>query len=222
VTALEFAVRDVVAAEHAVAPHLVAKLRVTETSGDAVHALLLRCQVKIDAQRRRYGDAEAGGLLDLFGPRERWTDTLRPFLWIHATAVVQGFTGVTDVDLVLPCTYDVEVTASRYLHALRDGAVPLELLFSGTVFARGASGYEVTQLPWDREARYDLPVATWRELMDRFFPNAAWLRLDRDTLDALGRYKSERGLLTWDETVTALLDRAAPERPVVDRPRVTR
>jgi hypothetical protein len=214
VTELEFAVRDVVAEDYAVSPQLIARLRVTETSGGSVHALLLRCQVKIDVQRRRYGDGEAAGLLDLFGPRTRWADTLRPFPWIHATAVVQGFTGATDVDLVLPCTYDVEVTASKYLHALRDGAVPLELLFSGTVFARGATGYEVTQIPWDREARFDLPVATWRGLMDRYFPNTGWLRLHRDTLDALGRYKSEHGLLSWDDAVTALLDAAGDRRRV--------
>jgi hypothetical protein len=204
-TVLRFVVDDVLPEPYAVVPNLVAKLRIEETTGEPVHALALRCQVKIDAHRRPYTDAEEAGLLDLFGPRTRWADTLKPFLWMHATAMVQGFTGSTEVDLVLPCTYDFEVAGAKYLHALREGAIPLEFLFSGTVFARGSTGFAVTQIPWDREARCELPVRTWRALMDRWFPNAGWLRLDRDTLDALGRYKSARGLTTWDETLSTLL-----------------
>jgi uncharacterized protein DUF6084 len=211
-TELAFAVLDIAPEPYSLAPNLVARLRIEETSGDAVHAALLRCQVKIDAQRRPYSDAEEAALLDLFGPRQRWADTLRAFSWLHATALVQGFSGACEVDLVLPCSYDVEVSGSRYLQAVRDGVVPLELLFSGTVFARGGSGFEVSQIPWDREARYDLPVATWRALMDQHFPNSGWLRLDVDTLDALGAYKSARGLTTWDETMASLL--AAREQVV--------
>jgi hypothetical protein len=202
---LSFAVLDIRPEPYAVAPNLLARLRIEETSGDAVHAALLRCQVKIDVRRRSYSDAEEAGLLDLFGPRRRWADTLKPFPWMHTTAMVPGFGGSCEVDLVLPCSYDVEVSGARYLQAVRDGAVPLEFLFSGTVFARGASGFEVTQIPWDREARYDLPVATWRRLMDQYFPNAGWLRLHVETLDALAAYKAAHGLTSWDETMANLL-----------------
>jgi hypothetical protein len=165
----------------------------------------LRAQVRIEAQKRRYDDAEERGLLDLFGPRERWVDTLKPFLWLHTTTMVQGFTGSTEVELVLPCTYDFEVAGAKYLQALRDGDIPLLLLFSGTVFSRGATGFEVAHIPWDKEASYRLPVRIWREMMDRHFPNAGWLRLDRDTLDALSHFKGSRGLITWEETFAALL-----------------
>lgn len=208
-TDLEFTVLDVVAEPYGAAPNLVAKLRIEETSGEPVHALVLRAQVRIDAHRRPYGPAEEQGLLDLFGPRNRWADTLKPFLWMHATAVVPGFDGSTDVDLALPCTYDFDVAGAKYLHALRNGSVPLELLFSGTVFARGETGFSVTQIPWDREARHEMPVAVWRELMDQYFPGAGWVRLDRDTLDALSRYKSTRGLTTWEAALGQLLAEAA-------------
>lgn len=214
-TELAFAVLDIRPEPYSFAPNLLARLRIEETSGDAVHAALLRCQVKVDAQRRPYSDVEEAALLDLFGPRERWAQTLRSFSWLHATAQVPGFSGACEVDLVLPCSYDVEVSGARYLQGVRDGLVPLEFLFSGTVFARGASGFEATQIPWDREARYDLPVATWRALMDQHFPNAGWLRLSVDTLDALAAYKSARGIATWDETVAALLDPAAARGQVV-------
>ena len=57
--------------------------------------------------------------------------------WLHASTVAQGFTGRTEIDLPLPCTYDFEVSGTTYLHALRDGEIPLLFLFSGTVFTAG-------------------------------------------------------------------------------------
>ena len=104
--------------------------RVAAVGDDPVHAIALRCQVRIEPLRRGYSDDEAAGLLDLFGPRERWSTTQRTFLWQHSTAMVPGFSGATQVDLPLECTYDFEVAAAKYLHALRDGtirsAVPLQ------------------------------------------------------------------------------------------------
>jgi hypothetical protein len=208
-TRLEFFVEDILPEPYSASPNLLAKLRIEETTGEPVHALALRAQVRINAHRRPYSSEEERGLLDLFGPRKRWAETLKPFLWMHASAMVQGFTGTTEVDLVLPCTYDFEVAGAKYLHALRDGTIPLELLFSGTVFSRGDSGYAVTQIPWDRESSYELPVRHWRALMDHYFPHSGWLRLDRDVLDALVHYKGVHGLTTWEQTLSTLLDEAA-------------
>ena len=106
------------------------------------------------------------GLLDLFGERGRWPSTLKSFLWLQCSTLVQGFTDSTDVDLPLPCTFDFEVAASKYLNALRDGMIPLELLFSGTVFTRGATGFGVEQVPWDPNRGSYRPVEAWRRLMD--------------------------------------------------------
>ena len=47
-------------------------VRVEETSGERVHALALRAQVRIEPQRRRYDDTEEQALLDLFGDRSRF------------------------------------------------------------------------------------------------------------------------------------------------------
>ena len=49
-------------------------------------------------------------------------------------------------------------------------------------------------MPWHRDATYRMPVRVWRELMDRYFPNSGWLRLQRETLDALMRFKARRAL----------------------------
>lgn len=200
-----FIVADIFAEPYAVAPQLTARLRITESTGQTIHAIALRCQVRIEPQRRRYDEAEQNGLRGLFGERHRWVDTLKPFLWMQCNTTVQGFTGATETDLVLPCTYDFDVVGSRYLHALDAGSVPLTLLFSGTVFTKGAHGFGVQQVPWDCEARYDLPVTVWGDVMRSYFPNSGWIRLDHDVLAALADYRSRHGLMTWEETVQTLL-----------------
>jgi hypothetical protein len=210
-TALGFTVLGVDPEPHAVAPNLLARLRIEETTGEVVHALALRCQVRIEPQRRHYDAPEEHGLLDLFGPRERWADTLRSFPWLHVTALVQGFRGSTEVSLPLPCTYDVEVAAAKYLQALGDGDIPLNLLFSGTVFTRGHNGFGVEQIPWHHEAQHRLPVRVWRDLMDNHFPGQGWVRLDRDTLGALARYRAVNMHTSWDDALNALLAAGAVE-----------
>jgi hypothetical protein len=204
-TALTFSVLEIAAEPYTVGPQLTARLQVEESTGAVIHAIALRCQVRIEPQRRAYSEAEEQGLLALFGGRERWRDTLKPFLWMQCNAMVQGFRGQTEVDLALPCTYDFEVTGSKYLHALREGTVPLALLFSGTIFTRGATGFGVEQVPWDCEASHPLPVAVWREMIEFNYPHTGWLRLDRDVIDAVARYRADRGLTSWDATVESLL-----------------
>ena len=212
-TELTFTIADLFAEPYAVAPALTARLRITESTGAIIHAIALRAQVRIEPQRRAYTGDEERALLDLFGTRDRWYDTLKPFMWMQASSMVQGFTNITEVDLALPCTYDFEVSASKYLHALRDGAISVVLLFSGTVFIRGERGFGVEQVPWDREARYEMPISVWRTMIDQYYPGSGWLRLDRDVIEALARHKSDRGLTSWDETVRELLAAVAePQR----------
>jgi hypothetical protein len=196
---------------YAVTPVLSACVAVT--ADEAVHAIALRAQVRIDPRRRSYTDGETAGLLDLFGPRERWADTQRTFLWQHSTTMIQGFSTSTEVDLPLACTYDFEVAAAKYLNALADGAVRLQFLFSGTIFTPGTAGFSVRQVPWDCEDNYDMPVAVWRELMATHYPQSGFVRLRHDTVAALLAYKSARGLLDLDSAVESLLDSAREEVP---------
>jgi Family of unknown function (DUF6084) len=206
VSDVTFAVLAVAPEPYAVTPVLTARLGIAAIGDQPVHAIALRCQVRIEPLRRGYTDEEAAGLLDLFGIRERWSTTQHTFLWQHTSAMVPGFVGATQVELPLECTYDFEVTAAKYLHALRDGSIPLQFLFSGTVFTKGRTNFAVQQIPWDREDHYDMPVSVWRDLIDLHFPNSGWVRLTHDTVDALVAYKSAHGLLGLDAAVTALLD----------------
>ncbi len=197
---------------YAAVPTLLFQVRVREVSGVDLHAMTLRTQIRIEPQRRRYDAGDAGRLFELFGSSGQWGETLKPFLWAHVDRVVPGFTGATEVDLPLVCTYDFEVATAKYLHALRDGDVPLLFLFSGTLLARSpAGGVTVEPIAWHHEAAYRLPVATWRAMMDLYFPASGWLRLPIETLDALQDFKSRRALPTWQQALEVLLKEAGAE-----------
>lgn len=201
---LDFEVLGVAPDPYAAAPTLVFRLRVSETTGATVHSVALRSQIRIEPQKRRYSPAEEERLLALFGETPRWGDTLKPFLWTHASTMVAGFTGTTEVDLPVACTYDFEVAAAKYLHSLGDGEVPLVLLFNGTVFS--ASGVE--PVPWHKEAHFKMAARVWRGLMDLYFPNRGWVRIHKDTLDDLERFKASRALPTWEQAIEVLLKEA--------------
>jgi hypothetical protein len=198
---------------HAAAPTLMFRLRAEVGADTPVHAMALHCQLQIEPRSHRYAQAEGERLYELFGEPERWHDTLRPLLWTHASVLVPRFEGTIDVDVPITCTYDLEVTAAKYFHALEDGEIPLLFLFSGTIFFVGDQRFNVTPVPWDKEAAYRLPIHLWRELMDRYFPNCTWLRLRRESLDALCRFKGRHALTTFDDAVEALLARANAQEP---------
>ncbi|MBV8932714.1 MAG: hypothetical protein JO285_09235, partial [Kutzneria sp.] len=187
---LAFDCVDVRPQRYSTAPTLVFRLRIAEVNAAPVHAIALRVQIRIEPQRRSYDEQEAELLTSLFGDRSRWGETLKPMQFATASVMVPSFTGSGEVDVEVPCTYDLEVAAGKYFHALRDGVIPMILLFSGTVFATSEQGFWVQQIPWHQEATYRLPVRVWGELMNTYFPNEAWLRVTRETVDAMLRYKS--------------------------------
>jgi hypothetical protein len=210
VSELDFTVRDVLPDRYAATPTLAVHLRVVDPGGDPVHALALRVQVMLEPQRRAYSDAEAARLLDQYGDRSRWSGTVRPSLFATCSLVAPGFTGGADVDLPLPCSYDLEVSSARYLQALDDGEVPLLFLFSGTVFRIGGRGLRVEPVPWHAEATHRMPVAVWRELVDLHWPDSGWLRLPRGTLRALQEHRARIGATSWEATMADLLAVGVP------------
>ena len=203
-TELAFGCTKARAERYAATPTLSFALTITETTGVQVQAIALRCQIRIEPHRRRYSDVEARRLNDLFGDPSRWAETVKPIQLATVSTMVPGFSSVTETDLRVPCTYDLEVASARYLQGLDDGTVPLLLLFSGTVF----TGQGVELIPWSRETSYRMPVSVWQDVVDEHFSGSAWLRCGQDTLDALSAFKAARALPTWDATLTALLEAA--------------
>jgi uncharacterized protein DUF6084 len=208
---LRFRVEDAAALAHAAAPTLRFTLVVESPELRDVRSLLLDVQVQIAARRRPYAPSEQALLLDLFGAPERWGTTLRTLPWTRTTLVVPGFEGETRVALDVPCTYDFEVAATRYLLGLEDREVPLELLFSGTVFYAGeGGGLQAVRIDWRSEAEYRLPVSVWRATMDGHFRGTTWLRLSRESFERLSAFRQRRALVSWEDTLAALLDEGAP------------
>lgn len=209
---LDFRVEGAEVLEYAAAPSLLFKLRVENLEEEPIRSVSLNTQVRIAATQRHYDTAEQERLLEVFGEPHRWGNTLRSLLWTHTTLQVSPFSGSTVVDMPVPCTYDLEVVASKYFYALEDGEVPLEFLFSGTVFYEGEDGrLQIARISWEKEAEFRLPVRLWKEMMEHYFPNSAWIKLRKDVFDQLYDYKVRMGLPTWEAAVEVLLSASEQE-----------
>ena len=207
---LSFSVDSAEAVTFAASPMLSFKLRIRNAnSEEKIQSIGLRCQIQIEPTKRKYSATEQAQLFELFGEPERWGRTVRSMLWVHTNAMVPPFQGETVVDLPVPCTFDFNVAATKYFGGLEDGLVPLNLMFSGTVFFESSDcGLQIEQIAWDKEAAFKLPVSVWREMMDHYYPNTAWLCLRRDVFERLSQYKMEHAIPTWEQAVEALI----PER----------
>jgi hypothetical protein len=196
---------------YAAVPQLAFCLRISEAGSSGptpIQSVLLRCQLRIEPTRRHYESEDPHRLADLFGRPERWGQTMRSMLWTHAQAVVPAFTGSTVIELPVPCSYDFNVAATKYFAALEDGAVPLCLLFSGTIFYEDEGGaLQVAPVSWERQCDYRLDVSLWREMMDHYYPNTAWLEVHKDLFRRLLDYRTRHGLPNWEMTLERLLAR---------------
>ncbi len=199
---LSFEVEAVTAVPFAAVPSIAFRIRAANSGSEVIQTVVLRCQIQIEPARRRYTAQDQKRLSDLFGEVSRWGQTLRPMLWTHAIAVIPSFQGSIASELSVPCTFDFNVAATKYFYGLEEGAVPVCLQFSGTVFYLNDGGaLQTAPLSWNQEARVDLPVQVWKDMMDAHYPATAWLCLRRDVFDRLYRYKVDNMIPTWEEAM---------------------
>jgi hypothetical protein len=210
---LNFEVISAEVAHYSVIPLLIFKMHiVNENEEEQIQNISLKCQIMLTVNQRRYNAEEKAKLKELFGEPERWGKTLRTFLWTNVNTVVPRFTGSTTVELPVPCSYDFEVVSTKYFNALEDGEIPLNFLFSGTIFYQDEEGnLQIAQISWSKEANYRLPVALWKDAIETAFPNTAWIRMQKDVFDQLYQYKIANGLITWEEALTRLLRASGEE-----------
>ena len=214
---LGFKVTGLDPATQGMVPLLSFQVEITNTpAGERVHSVLLQAQIQLQVTQRRYSASEKEKLRELFGPPEQWRDTLRAKLWTIAAANVPAFTGTTTAALTVPCTFDLNVAATKYFHGLDDGDVPLLFLFSGSVFYEAADGrLQVQPISWKSECAWKMPVSAWHELMDHHYPGIAWLALSRENFERLYAYRRAHHLATWDRALEQLLpEYANTEVPV--------
>lgn len=191
---------------YAASPLLTLRLRITEGSGRRIDTIALKAQIQIDPRKRKYTPSEERKLVELFGETHRWGETLRAVHWTYASIMVPPFAGTTEVDIPIPCTYDFEIASSKYFDALEDGEVPLLLLFSGMMFPKAEQGFSAEMVPWDLECSYRMAARLWRDTMNQYFPNQAWIRIDKETFDQLYRFKIRYGFLSWEQTLAKLFE----------------
>jgi hypothetical protein len=204
---LQLSIEGADVVQFAAAPLLSFQVRIANrASEEIVHTIAMRAQILIEVTRRKYDAGEQARLQDLFGEPDRWGQTLRNMLWTHASVVVPRFTGSVLAEIPVPCTFDFNVAATKYFHGLSAGDLPLCFQFSGNVFYQGADGaLQVAPISWEKEAKYRLPLKVWKDLMDMYYPNSAWLALRKDVFDKLYEYKVREGIPTWEEAIDRLL-----------------
>jgi hypothetical protein len=154
---LSFHVERVSIISPAAAPTLSFAVRVRATPALPIRSLILYTQIRTES-----------------GP-----------LWVQTIAHVPGFTRESRFELPVSCTRDFELSNARYFEALEkgeDGAIPVRFLFGGTMYYRDRRGaLRAILIPSDHEARFQLPVAAWREAMKNRFRSAPWLPLSPET-----------------------------------------
>ena len=208
---LTFSVEGAEAIPFAASPTIAFQLRIANPMpAQEIQNIALRCQIMIEPQRRHYTAGERQGMRDLFGEPDRWGQTLRPLLWTHASVTVPEFTTSTTVKMPVACTFDFNVASAKYFHAVEADDIPLLFQFSGTIFSSAPDGaMQIAQIGWDKDSRFRLPSAVWKNMMDLYYPNSAWLRLSRDVFNRLNDYKQTRGLATWEQALESLLPAVA-------------
>jgi hypothetical protein len=204
---LNFFVSGVDAAVKGLVPLLHFKLEISNQPPDeTIQSVILQAQIQIQAPQRAYSPNEKEKLFELFGPLEQWGQTLRNKLWTHANTIVPAFTGSTETTLSVPCSFDLNLAATKYFYGIEEGEVPLLFLFSGTTFYAGADGrLQVQQISWNKESTYRMAVQVWKDVMEQHYPNTSWLYLGRDVFERLCAFKRRSGVATWEQAMERLL-----------------
>jgi len=203
----EFEITAVRALERAATPTLSFTARARDASGIQIYTIALTVMVTIEPGNRSYDPAARERLVELFGEPERWANTTGAFRWAQVDKLVPSFAGEVEFEIELPCTYDHEIAATKYLAGAADGVAPLRMHLNGTLFYRGEDGQlQLMLLPWDRSIRFELPIATWRGMIADHYPESAWVRLSEGTLRRLTERKAQDGSPTFDACVADMLD----------------
>ena len=202
----ELAITGVDWQRFATAPTLLFQCNINEPSGRDVYTVALSCQINIDPAKRRYEPDTREALIELFGEPQRWGATTRSFVWGRSDVLVPSFRGATAFTIPLACTYDMELAAGKYFYSLPDGEVPMTFHLSGSIMFKGEGGeLRISQVPWDIDTRFLMPVGVWRSMMDHHYPNGTWLRVGKDILQRLDRIKTSEGLHSYEAVVEELL-----------------
>lgn len=130
----------------------------------------------------------------------------RRYRWTHVHTTVPAFAGTIAVPLLVPCSYDLNLAATRWFAACASDTVELAFEVGGTIIHMGdGAGLQVQPIPCGRDAIFAIPGATWMAMMEQHYPNSAWLYCRRDVIERLHAFKSDGDFDTWEEALEELL-----------------
>jgi hypothetical protein len=208
---LGFAVTPARAEEFAAVPTLRFELDVARLGGPALCAASLTVDIRIDVARRAYPPGARAALAEVFGLPSQWTRTMTPLAWTQITVQVPAVEDRARLPLTVGCATDAELAITRYLRAVGNEPVPLLLLFSGTLFYRpkpDAGSLLTARVPWSAECDGTLPAGLWHSLVQRYYGDAPWLRLSRQTYERLDAHRLRQVLPDTEAAVADLIDRS--------------
>lgn len=201
-----------VRADHA-QPSLDLRLEISDPDPEALplQALDLRCQVRVLPESRSYGPEARARLAAIF-TAGRAEVPLPALHWATVPLGVRAFRGETTATLNLPCPVEAHLATGRYLFALEAGAVPLRLLFSGMIMRRREDQSLVAEpMSWSREARFDLPVETYQDAIERYYPNQRPVLVSTETFRRMEAFQAAQALPSWEAALDRLLSRQEAE-----------
>ena len=179
------------------APTLRFQLHVSDPEGRAIYAIALsdadpgRPGAPRLRRRRRASGWSSCSARPSAGARRRTASSGRA-----STRSCRASPGRRRSTLEVPCTYDLEVAASKYFYSLprRPRAAVASTSPAWCSTATRASSCASTAVPWSCSARWPMPVEAWkRAIADAVSRAAAGSACRRETLDALQRRKAARG-----------------------------
>jgi hypothetical protein len=200
---LDFSVTSVYAERRAPSPTIRFRMCVRAV-GDPLAALVVRYRVQIEPAHRGYAGGEQALIQELFGETEHANNGIRPLQWSDGAVALEAFADEAEFEVRVPCTYDMDVASAKYVNALRDGEIPVRLIFGGTAFRRTQTEVVAETLA-ERQCATTVPLQTWHDALDAHFHRQAWIRVGRTTFDELCRYRAQHGLLDWESTLRELL-----------------
>jgi hypothetical protein len=164
------------------------RLRISNSvSGEQIQSASLNIQMQLQPARRRYTHDEKVALQTLFGEPELWHKSMRPLFWANMSISVPAFLGSTVIDLKTPAASSFSDAAITFCQVLRQGDIPLDLLFSGTVSYLAGGFVQTAFIPWSKEISCRIPIGVWRESM-------AELAVQPSTHRAVGNH-----VLGWEQ-----------------------
>ena len=177
-------------------------LRVT-TTGEVLGGVL-SVRIDVDTARRTLRDGDSAVFDEVVGPAAH-----RPQIaWTTVPVALPAFVGTTLIKIAVPCPLDLDQAATKLLHGLHGGRLPLLFLFSGTVLWAAPEGVRISLVPQSTECRFLLPVQTALDAIDAHWPGQVLIPVDRVTAARLWGHRG--GHPTWGLAVSALLDEVEP------------